>query len=351
MKDAADTSSVPEQGKPLISVVVPVYNARSTLAATAASILAQTYKPLEIILVNDGSTDGSGELCHEIAAAHANVRVIDQENQGLSAARNSGIRAAGGSLLGFVDSDDLITPDMYACLERGYEKALAQGRRDIFIQIGREEIDEEGNRLPDAVTPPRKAEYVSSVDFMKRLLLYTGDVSFCTRLCPAGLMRAHPFEKGVLAEDFSLQMKLTEECEGMLLLPEVGYRVVHRKGSLTRRANPTQFSPAYIAIVQHADYVEQVLVPRHQELAAAAGRFGLYERLDYLLHVPIPDMSRENDFYQGVIRYLRQHFAGMWTSRGLTLKNKIYLTLFTLCPRFTREVHWKLRGKQILANP
>lgn len=102
----------------LISVIVPVYNRRDSLAACVESILAQSYQPLEIILVNDGSSDGSGDICDAYARKNERIRVVHQENRGVSAARNTGICMAMGGFLGFVDADDQIKPQMYAFLHQ-----------------------------------------------------------------------------------------------------------------------------------------------------------------------------------------------------------------------------------------
>ena len=89
-----------------VSVVIPVYNVKPYLERCVNSVLRQTYKDLEIILVDDGSTDGSGELCNDIATRDHRIRVIHQENQGLSGARNTGIQQATGEYIIFLDSDD-----------------------------------------------------------------------------------------------------------------------------------------------------------------------------------------------------------------------------------------------------
>lgn len=89
-----------------VSVVIPVYNVKPYLERCVNSVLRQTYKDLEIILVDDGSTDGSGELCDDIITCDQRIRVIHQENQGLSGARNTGIRQANGDYIIFMDSDD-----------------------------------------------------------------------------------------------------------------------------------------------------------------------------------------------------------------------------------------------------
>lgn len=100
----------------LISVIIPVYNAEKYLGRCMQSVLNQTYKNLEIILVNDGSTDESGKICDEYREKDDRVKVIHKENGGASSARNLGLKIATGSLIGFVDSDDLIVEDMYEYL-------------------------------------------------------------------------------------------------------------------------------------------------------------------------------------------------------------------------------------------
>lgn len=95
----------------LISVIVPVYNAVSYLTSCVQSVLEQTYSRLELILVDDGSMDGSAELCDRLAVEDGRIRVVHQENQGVSAARNAGLRLAEGSYCAFVDGDDTVMPD------------------------------------------------------------------------------------------------------------------------------------------------------------------------------------------------------------------------------------------------
>lgn len=100
----------------MISVIIPVYNAAPWLGACIDSVLAQTYPDWELILVNDGSTDSGGSICDQYAHADPRIRVIHQENRGVSAARNQGIRAACGSYICFMDSDDWIEPSLFSDL-------------------------------------------------------------------------------------------------------------------------------------------------------------------------------------------------------------------------------------------
>ena len=99
--------------KPTLSVIVPVYNSEEHLCGCIDSLINQTISGIEIILINDGSTDRSGEICDEYASRDAHVRVIHKENGGVSSARNAGLDAACGEWIGFVDSDDTVISDMY----------------------------------------------------------------------------------------------------------------------------------------------------------------------------------------------------------------------------------------------
>lgn len=102
-----------------ISIVVPIYNAESTLERCLSSIIAQSYTNLEILLVNDGSQDSSLSICNDFQAKDPRIRVIDRENQGVSRARNEALMVAQGSFIGFVDSDDWIDEDMFQNLIDG----------------------------------------------------------------------------------------------------------------------------------------------------------------------------------------------------------------------------------------
>lgn len=114
----------------LISVIIPVYNVSAYLARALASVCGQTYEALEILLVDDGSTDGSGQICDEWAGRDGRIRVIHRENGGVSAARNTGLRAARGSLIAFADADDWLEPGMYAALAALLE---ADGTADMAV--------------------------------------------------------------------------------------------------------------------------------------------------------------------------------------------------------------------------
>ncbi len=109
-----------------ISIIVPVYNAAKTLDKCVISVLEQTYSGWELILVDDGSTDGSGAICDGYAAEDERVRVIHRENGGVSAARNTGMEAAQGEYIAFLDADDWLSPEAYEIMMRLMEETGAE---------------------------------------------------------------------------------------------------------------------------------------------------------------------------------------------------------------------------------
>ena len=106
----------------LISIVIPVYNVEKYLKQCLDSIINQTYTNLEIILVDDGSTDNSGTICDYYSKIDKRIRVIHKKNEGQSIARNIGIKVSNGKYIGFLDSDDWVEQDMYRFLIENIEK-------------------------------------------------------------------------------------------------------------------------------------------------------------------------------------------------------------------------------------
>lgn len=324
----------------LISVIVPIYNIVEYLPRCVNSIRRQTYRNLEIILVDDGSTDNSGALAEKMALEDKRIRVFHKENGGSSSARNLGLSKASGDYIGFVDSDDYIEPEMY-------ERLLAAMLEEnlLMAQTSRDEIDEQGNLMPNVCEPPEKLELWECERFMRELLLHRGDCSFCTKLIHASLLKEERFPEGELNEDFYLLVRLLPKVPAVAILPEQDYHVFYRYGSNTRTRNKDEFPQVFTDIVRNADRVQEIVEEEYPALLPEAMRFGLFQRLDYMLHIPISQMNRENAFYQQVKTYLKKHRKDAVKSQYLTQKNKVYLVLLGTAPRLVRKVHSILRGK------
>ena len=326
---------------PLITVIVPIYNILEYLPRCVRSITAQTYSRLEILLVDDGSTDGTGELCDRLAREDGRIRVFHKENGGSSSARNLALEHASGEYVGFVDSDDYISPDMYERLLEGIRQFQASA-----AQVGRDETDAQGNLLPDICVPPREPVAIEEEEFLKELLLHRGDCSFCTKLIRRDLFPRDAFPLGKLNEDFHLLVRMLPGMGRIVSLPGHAYHVFYRIGSNSRKADRENFSPVYADCVENADMVAHIVKRAYPELEETAFRFGIFQRLEYMLHIPISQMRKDNETYRGIVAYLRKNWMKSMRNPILTGKNKAYHTLFAIAPKGIRKLHaaWRLRG-------
>ena len=194
-----------------ISVVVPIYNSDKYIKNTIENILAQSLSDIELILVNDGSTDNSKNILDECANIDSRIRVVHQENSGVSSARNKGMYLARGEYLGFVDSDDLIDNDMY---ETMYNKAIACNS-DI-VCCGFIEEDATGKVLRSYDYPfsnnilkgeEIKTKFIKVLDTNLETL---GGGSMCTKIFKKGFIQKHNIlidENITIGEDLCFNIK------------------------------------------------------------------------------------------------------------------------------------------------
>ena len=324
----------------LISVIVPIYNIKEYLERCIDSILAQTYQNIEVLMVDDGSTDGTSELVDEIALKDSRIRVFHKENGGSSSARNLAMREAKGQYFSFIDSDDYIEPDM---MEKLYQAIQTSGMP--IAQGAREEIDEQGNILPDICIPPEKETVYASKDFMRELLLHKGDCSFCTKLTKASLFHENGFvfPEGKLNEDFHVLVKMLPFIPGIVSIPKRMYHVFYKSGSNTRVVDKNAFSRVYGDNVDNAEMVLTIVEKQYPDLKNTAMRFGFYQRLDYLLHIPIGRMTKDEKQYREIVKYLRGNIGNILGNRELTKKQKLYLVVLAMMPRTVRKAHHLLK--------
>ncbi len=326
-----------------ISVIIPAYNVEDLLEKCVRSVADQDYPKalLQIIIVDDGSTDGTAAKADELAREISNVEVIHKKNGGSSSARNVGIDAATGDYLSFIDSDDFISENMYSLMM----EAAVRNNADM-VQIGRDEIAESGEKLPDVLPPFEHEIKEPSEEHLRTLLMHTGDASFCTKLTKRELFTEDMrFPEGELNEDFYLMIHMLEKVDELILLPSQCYHVFYRTGSNSRKKKEDKdyFPSVFTDIVRNADVALELVKKSHPGLVEVAERFGFVQRLDYLLHIPISKMTKDNDFYVGVVRNIRSGFGKMLGNKYLTSRQKIYLALLGIAPRAVRTIHARLR--------
>ncbi|MBQ6407211.1 MAG: glycosyltransferase [Butyrivibrio sp.] len=327
-----------------ISVIIPAYNIESLLEKCVASVATQDYPEglLEVIVVDDGSTDNTFAVAKGLAVKYPNVTVLHKENGGSSSARNLGIRHSTGDYIGFVDSDDFVDPLMYRTLLEAAIKYDAD-----MVQISRDEISEDGTKLPDVVIPPKEPTVITPAEHLRTLLMHTGDASFCTKLVKRDYFTEDMmFPEGELNEDFYLMIHMLSRINKLLILPQQYYHVFYRTGSNTRRKKEDKdyFPSVFTDIVRNSDVALNLVEKSYPELLNVARRFGYYQRLDYLLHIPVSKMTPDNSFYMEVVAYIRKNRKNIASNEYLTLKQKSYLMILSTFPRQIRSLHAKIRG-------
>lgn len=215
-----------------VSVVLPVYNVKPFLERCVSSVLRQTYKDFEIILVDDGSTDGSGDLCDQIAAGESRIIVIHQQNQGLSGARNTGIRKAKGEYIIFMDSDD------EWLLEDGLEKLMQANRpaSDLII-FKHVDIWAKGRQT---LTSNYDIENISCLSnaqevFSHLVLTQQFRMSACFLLVRRQILIENNilFPVGYISEDIDWSLRLWQHVHQVVILNLPFYGYYHREASIS----------------------------------------------------------------------------------------------------------------------
>ena len=216
-----------------ISVIVPVYNVEAYLERCVESILQQTYAHFELILINDGSTDSSGQICDHLASQYENIKVYHSENAGVSNARNMGIQLATGSWVTFIDSDDFVTQDYLATLASAVE-----GLNVGFVIAPLHHI--KNGIVTDLPSHSGKTELWSTEETMKELLMTTRTSFFpVAKLFKRDLLADEKFNTNYhLAEDalFLTELLLKTRCSCVFIDKPV-YYYDHREGSATTSVN------------------------------------------------------------------------------------------------------------------
>ena len=215
----------------LISVIIPVYNVEKYLKRCVDSIVAQTYKNLEIILVDDGSLDACPKICDNYAEKDKRITVIHKQNGGLSDARNFGIKAAKGQFIAFVDSDDSVKPTYIEVL---YD-AIINDHSDISI-CGNIDI----YRDTTIERHPKNRKVYTNIDSIKEVF-YDRDIDTCavSKLFKIELFRNRLFPTGKVFEDTWLIPRLLSDCKKVSVIPKsLYYHYINPNSIVTKEFSP-----------------------------------------------------------------------------------------------------------------
>lgn len=319
---------------PLISVIVPVYKVEAYLEKCVESVRNQTYKNLEIILVDDGSPDSCGQICDSLAKKDGRIRVLHKENGGLSSARNAGIKAATGELIGFVDSDDWIEPEMYEVLCRN----LLATESDISIcgmyggfYKNRENEKEEELYNYKTVTPHEAIrmamEFGGYVDMFAWNKLYKKHIF--SQIC---------FPEGKLYEDTYILVEILDLAKQLVCSSAPLYHYVYRGDSITKSG----YKPGEMHLIEGVDRRLAYLTSHYPDLSKIALERSLasyFEVLDKMMHSEVPVESTDK---KKVVRYLRKHIVDILRHSRFSISRKMAaLSLCISIRLYTKLLNYK----------
>lgn len=320
----------------LVSMIIPIYNIEDYLDRCLESVVHQTYTNLEIILVDDGSTDRCPQMCDEWAKRDSRIQVIHQENGGLSAARNSGLDAASGAYILLLDSDDYIAPVACEHLLRALEDSDADLSICGFLR------GSEAHHVFESC----KMESPEVIDAETALMrIYSGDESAlkygaaCFKLYRRHLFDGVRFPVGKLFEDIYTTHKLIYRSRRIAVLNEQAFYYFQRGSSIMN----SKFT------LKKLDYL-QALVDR-VEFFAARGMTDLQEKAyDELLHSLIWEYSRTRDLLNSkpgmdyVMKLFRENYRKGYASKRYPKETRRFLSAFNHNPEWI-VLYWKITSR------
>lgn len=303
-----------------ISIIVPVYNGSKYLKKCLSSLMRQTYKNIEIIVVNDGSTDESLELAKEIAKEDNRIKVYNKENGGPSSARNLGIEKASGEYIGFVDSDDYVDENMFAVLYDMIEKAQAK------IAICGWYLVENGQ----VRTCKFKCDRVILNDeqAIDMLLNYVSFDNFaCNKLFHCSLFENNIFPVGKVLEDLLTIYKLIHEAKTIVVDSKPLYYYVMHSNSITsnlyKQVNPQSFQA-------FKDREKDLLVMYPKLTNKIKSNYFTVNR--HYFTISIHSCIRDKKFEKARIKEMRKNVCYVWTDKSIPFRVKVSSTVISIVP-------------------
>ena len=295
----------------LISVIVPVYKVEKYLNKCIESIVNQTYKNLEIILVDDGSPDECGKICDNYAQKDMRIKVIHKENGGLSDARNAGINISNGKYISFIDSDDYIDLEYIELLY----KTIKKDKSDMAIS-SHKVIYENGTILEKAT---KEESILESKEVLKRILYDDGiDLSAWAKLYKIELFEEIRYPKGRLFEDAATTYKLVDTCKKISIISKSTYNYIIRGNSITN----VNFSEKKMDLIISTEEMCNYIKKKYPDLEEAANRRLMYAYLSTLTQL-IKSNKRNKSVEKRLYGYIKQNSKMILKDKNVPRRDKV----------------------------
>ena len=313
----------------IVSVIVPVYNVEDYVERCVNSISSQSYKLLDIILIDDGSTDSSGIICDKLAQRDNRIRIVHKQNEGLGYARNSGLDIAKGQYIFFVDSDDYIMPDIIAILVDSIMKYKADiaccgyrsGKKEYYVH--------------------RKPQIFTGLEATGRMFIKSGiDANAVCKLYRREFFSAIRYPQGVY-ESVPITYKILLASSKIIDTGVVGYYIEKRENSITRAA----FGQNNIVNINLTYTVYQEINQTHKELANKAYAFYLDAIVSAMESAQESVADIQMKEYQETLRLFKLEYHNIiFRSRISKRKKLIAVLIHYKLYRILRKIYRYIRG-------
>ena len=309
----------------MISVIVPIYNVADYLRYAMESLVNQTYKDFEVILVNDGSTDNSGQLCDQYASEYDWVSAYHKVNGGLSDARNYGVTKAKGDWIVFLDPDDYFEPCALELLTELQERTGAR----IVAGKGKDTYDHDSYQnyqINEEMLA--KATLLSSEETLVEVLYGTiATVSAWAKLFPRDIVEKHPYPKGKIYEDLYVISDFLKEVESVCVIDLGIYHYFRRPNSITLSNFNSKHYDFYHSMNHLEDVVQKCYSDNKDLEDAIIARLFIGSLHIFIL---ITDSSREE--ITRIQRKIRPYLGRVMKNKRISLKNKVIYMMLSLTP-------------------
>jgi len=321
----------------MISVIVPVYNVEPYLRKCLDSIVGQTYRDLEILVIDDGSTDGSGAICDEYIQ-DGRVRVFHTENRGLSAARNLGLDNATGDWIGFVDSDDWIEPDMYEVLLRKAEETGADIVECGYYNEYPNEIVERG----------RKELMLSGNDALEMLLKGNLSNSVWNKLWKKRCFATIRYPIGRIYEDVATTYLVFYSAKSICSISDCKYHYYWRPSSLSRRRDMRNLIGHWVSDKERYEFLYNKVCIDLQSILLCICSRSIVTTWMYYYDCAGEERKRHKDSLIEMNRFSKSNIP-LFGEKGWSWKHRICVCLTHFNNRISLRVAWIMKwiGKRV----
>lgn len=311
----------------LISLIIPVYNAEQYLTRCLDSVLAQDYAPIEIVLIDDGSTDGSGKICDDYGARHNNIHVLHISNGGASLARKKGIEIAQGEYMTFVDSDDYVATNYVSTM---YDLTEKYGTKICACGVKRVNVNE---KAKDSANVSVEDQLLSFEELMPRFFKYEY-WGFGGGLYHRSVFEGLTFPKATLSEDYYVKTQIFCRERQMAVTNALLYFYEYHPTSLSHTTISERAFEEFDNVKVVYGYTK-IHCPEYSDYALS----NVVETVVKLYNIgKKADVSQYAEKYDKIYTFLKENKMKIWSLKILNRHVQLMAMGYSICPSLTRMV-------------